>query len=92
MKSAASLRRSFGRISVTNEQRRELEASTVFHETDMGNFMDDCEAAGLATALLAQVKFSEMFSCCSCSLVAILVGLLYYEALDHRVLYYYYYT
>ncbi|CAM9361466.1 unnamed protein product [Ascophyllum nodosum] len=70
MKSAASLRRSFGRISVTNEQRRELEASTVFHETDMGNFMDDCEAAGLATALLAQgdgfLKLGQPTSAAAC--------------------------
>lgn len=55
MRDAASLRREFSRMSLTNKQRAVLEGSTVFHDTELGSFMEDSDMAGLDTALLAQV-------------------------------------
>lgn len=56
MRDAASLRRDFTRLNLTNNQRDALESSTVFQDTELGSFADDREAAGLDTALLAQVS------------------------------------
>ena len=56
MRDAASLRRDFTRMSLTNNQRTVLESSTVFRETELGSFLEDSEEAGLGTALLAQVR------------------------------------
>lgn len=60
MRDAASLRRDFTRMSFTNSQRSALEGSTVFRDTELGQFMEDSEAAGLDTALLAQVNLPPM--------------------------------
>lgn len=56
MRDAASIRREFTWMSLTNKQKKALEGSTVFHETELGSFVEDSDAAGLDTALLAQVK------------------------------------
>eukprot|EP00903_Cladosiphon_okamuranus_P006314 g6190.t1 len=54
MRDAASLRRDFTRMGLTNKQKKALEGSTVFHETELGSFVDDSQAEGLDTALIAQ--------------------------------------
>ncbi|CAM9114367.1 unnamed protein product [Scytosiphon promiscuus] len=54
MRDAATLRRGFTRMSLTNSQKKELEGSSLFHETELGSFIDESEAAGLDTALIAQ--------------------------------------
>lgn len=56
MRDAASLRRDFTRMGLTNNQRTTLESSTVFCETELGSFLEDSQEAGLDTALLAQVR------------------------------------
>lgn len=57
MRDAALLRRDFTRMTLTNNQKKELEGSVIFHETELGSFVEESEAAGLDTALIAQVKF-----------------------------------
>lgn len=59
MRDTASLRRDFTRMGLTNNQKKALEGSAVFHETELGSFVEDSEAAGLDTALIAQVKRRE---------------------------------
>ncbi|CAM9638943.1 unnamed protein product, partial [Ectocarpus fasciculatus] len=59
MRDAAALRRDFTRMSLTNKQKKALEGSAIFHETELGSFVEDSEAAGLDTALVAQVKLLE---------------------------------
>lgn len=59
MRDAASLRRDFTRMSLTNNQQKALEGSAVFHETELGSFVEDSDAAGLNTALIAQVKNTD---------------------------------
>lgn len=56
LRDAAALRRDFARMSLTNKQKKALEGSAIFHETELGSFVEDSEAAGLDTALVAQVK------------------------------------
>lgn len=56
MRDAASLRRDITRMGLTNCQKKALESSDVFPETELGSFVEESEAAGYDTALLAQVK------------------------------------
>lgn len=56
MRDAASLRREFNWMGLTNNQKKALEGSAIFHETELGSFVQDSDAAGFDTALLAQVK------------------------------------
>ncbi len=56
MRDAASLRRDITRMGLTNCQKKALESSAVFQETELGSFVQESEAAGLDTALLAQVQ------------------------------------
>lgn len=55
MRDAASLRRDITRMGLTNCQKKALESSAVFQETELGSFVEESEAAGLDTSLLAQV-------------------------------------
>lgn len=55
MRDAASLRRDITRMGLTNCQKKALESSAVFQETELGSFVEESEAVGLDTSLLAQV-------------------------------------
>ncbi|CAM9108876.1 unnamed protein product [Ectocarpus sp. 6 AP-2014] len=70
MRDAAALRRDFARMSLTNKQKKALEGSAIFHETELGSFVEDSEAAGLDTALVAQgdgfIKIGQAAKACIC--------------------------